>query len=595
MTLKRVLPWVTLLLLCAVAVTPLLRTGKTPCTHDGGLHYFRVAAMKHAWQQGILFTRWLPDLAFGYGFPFFNYRAPTSYYLPLGLHLVGLPLPLVLNLVYVLSIVGSAAGAYLLARDLFGPQAGFVAAAAYAYAPYQLLNALVRGNAPESLALALMPFTLWAFRRLALEGRRRWFLASTGLLATLYLTHNISSLLFTPLLMAHLAMLWWVYRKSGHWRPVILALALALGMTAFFWLPALAEKRYVQLSLTTANRNNNFRYNFLSLAEVFAPPKPFDTSLMNPPPRIRLGLVQTVLAISGLVAIGLQACKSASEQVGKSASEQVCKWASLRERWVASGFFALTAGLMLFMSTRASLWVWEHTPLLPFVQFPWRFVGRAALPIALLVGAFAHYALRFTWSVLRIVYCVIIAAIVLAAFPATYPPTGYCPAKHYPTITDVHCYERNSTMVGVDPVGAYFPRWVQKRPRESPLEEQYANGGPVARFDSSVLPEGARVLEADYGPNRARLVVESPRAFKARYLTFHFPGWQVIVDGERVPITPSDPEGLITFNVPAGRHALTVRFGETPLRLGTDIFSALCLLAALLYTLQLSQAREDMQ
>lgn len=595
MTMRKALPWLALLLLCVVAVTPLLYAEKTPCTHDGGLHYFRVAAIRHAVEQGLLFTRWLPDLAFGYGFPFFNYRAPGSYYLPLGFHLIGLPLPLALNLVYVLSLAGSAAGAYVLAKDLFGPQAGFVAAVAYAYAPYQFLNALVRGNAPESMALALMPFILWAFRRLALEGRRRWFLASTGLLSTLYLTHNISSLLFTPLLMTYLIVLWWVYRRRGHWRPVILALTLALGMTAFFWLPALAEKKDVQLHLTQSNRNNDFRYNFLSLAEIFAPPKPFDTSLMNPPPRIRLGLVQVVLALSGLVATGLQVCKTASEQAGKSASRQVCKWASPRERWVVSGFFAVTAGLMLFMSTRVSLWIWEHVPLLPFVQFPWRFVGRAALPLALLAGAFAHYVLRFTAYVSRVAYCVIIAAIVLAAFPATYPPTGYCPAKLYPTIADVHRFERESGMVGVDPVGAYFPRWVQKRPKGSPLEKQYAGEDAVPRFDSTALPEGATVLEADYGPNRARVVVESPRAFQARYLSFHFPGWEAHVDGDRAPITPSDPEGLITFDVPAGRHELTVRFGETPLRRAVDIVSALCLVAILLHTLRSPQLREDIQ
>jgi asparagine N-glycosylation enzyme membrane subunit Stt3 len=120
--------------------------------------------------------------------------------LVLVLHLIGFPLPIAQNLLYVLSILGSALAAYLLARDLFGPQAGLVAAIAYAYAPYQFLDALIRGNAPESLALPLMPLILWAFRRLALTGRRRWFFFSVGFLAALYLTHNISSLLFTPLL-----------------------------------------------------------------------------------------------------------------------------------------------------------------------------------------------------------------------------------------------------------------------------------------------------------------------------------------------------------------------------------------------------------
>ncbi len=565
-----------LIVVCLIALVPLLRSA-SPCTHDGGLHYFRVAAMRHALEQGLFFTRWLPDLAFGYGFPFFNYRAFLSYYLALGLHLAGLPLPLALNLVYVLSILGCALGAYLLARDLFGPLAGIVAAAAYAYAPYQFLDAFVRGNAPESVALALLPFVLWAFRRLALEGGRRWFLASVGLLAALYLDHNISSLLFTPLLLTSLGVLGWIYRRPR--RREWIALALALGLVAFLWLPALAERSYVQLYLTRANRNNDFHYNFLSLTEIFAPPTPLDTSLMNPPLEIHLGLAQVVLAGLGLVFTGWQVYNAERA----SPQRRACKSASLRERWATSVFFALAAAVMVFMSTKASVWLWEHVPLLPFIQFPWRLVGRAALPVALLAGASVPAIIPSGHAsplrVMHLASCILVSILILAAFPSTYPTQGYCPMPPRPTILDVHQYEQKR--VGVDPVGAYFPIWVQRRPEGSPLETQYAATGSVARFDETALPEEAMVLEAQYGPNRARLTVESPLPFRTRYLTFYFPGWRVWVDGEPVEAIPSDPEGLITFDVPAGRHTVAIRFGETPLRLAADVISLFSLILLL--------------
>jgi hypothetical protein len=155
----------------------------------------------------------------------------------------------------------------------------------------------------------------------------------------------------------------------------------------------------------------------------------------------------------------------------------------------------------------------------------------------------------------------------------------------YPTIKDVHQYEADSGLVGVDPVGAYFPVWVEKRPEGSPLEADYSGQGAVQRFDAEALPESAEILEAEYGPNRARIVVDSPQPFQARYLTFYFPGWRVWLDGEQVEVTPSDPEGLLSFEVPAGRHAVTIRFGETPLRLGADMVSGLALLALLVSTI----------
>ncbi|MFN2166472.1 MAG: hypothetical protein ACK2U9_09435, partial [Anaerolineae bacterium] len=65
--------------------------------------------------------------------------------------------------------------------------------------------------------------------------------------------------------------------------------------------------------------------------------------------------------------------------------------------------------------------------------------------------------------------------------------------------------------------------------------------------------------------------------FTARYLSFAFPGWVATVDGREVPITPSDPEGLITFPVPAGEHEVQVRWASTPLRTTLGLLGLLAL------------------
>ncbi|RMF28853.1 MAG: hypothetical protein D6759_15015, partial [Chloroflexi bacterium] len=581
------LPLLVLVVLMLVALWPLLRTA-SPCSHDGALHYFRIVAMREALRQGMPFTRWLPDLAFGYGYPFFNYRGAVSYYLGELLFLLGMPLPVALNALYVLSFLGAALGAYLLGRDLFGPRAGLLTAIAYAYAPYQFLDALLRGNQPESVALAMLPFILWAFYRLLVTPSRWAFLLSAGSLALLALTHNISTLLFAPFLGLFVLVVGLVggpptadrrrltairYALSAMRRP-LLALLLGMGVTAFFWAPAVLEKGYVQLHLSRTTRNNDFHYNFVTLGEALAPPRAFDTSLMNPPMRVELGLVQVGLAALGLV-VGLR------------------RWRD-RQRRALLLFFALSAVVMVWMSTRISLPVWEAFPLLAFVQFPWRFLGRAALPLALLAGPLAGYRpptanrhLPFAICNLQFAICNLQSAIllslpILAALPLTYPPFGYCPAAPNPTINDLFAYEHRTRLVGVDPEGSYFPVWVKERPAGSPLEAQYAAGErPIRRFDEGSLPPGATLLQADYGPNRARLVVESPAPFTARYLAFYFPGWRVTVDGEPVPIEPTDPTGLIAFPVPAGRHTLEIAFGPTPLRRAVSYVSLVSLVLLL--------------
>jgi len=65
-------------------------TGTWPDTPDGLLHLHRVRALADALQSGVIYPRWFPDFAFGYGYPVFNYYAPGFYYPPALLHLAGL-------------------------------------------------------------------------------------------------------------------------------------------------------------------------------------------------------------------------------------------------------------------------------------------------------------------------------------------------------------------------------------------------------------------------------------------------------------------------------------------------------------------------
>ena len=277
-----------------------------------------------------------------------------------------------------------------------------------------------------------------------------------------------------------------------------------------------------------------------------------------------------------------------------------------RERGASLAFFVVLTVLFLWLSTPASLWLWESIPLLSFVQFPWRFVGRAALPVSLLAGALfstpkSQSSSRFplatcnlplthlpTYPVANLPTCnlsknllafLVVAILTLVALPGTYPPRGECPQASHPTVVDIHRYERESRLVGVDPEGSYFPVWVEQRPESSPLEAQYVAGGPIERFDATALPAGASILSSNYGPNRATVVIESPTPFRARYLSFYFPGWRAWIDGDPVEIGPADPSGLIEFDVPAGQHTIAIRFGETPLRLAADALSVLSLLS----------------
>src|SRR5574337_645807 len=81
-----------------ILAAPLLQNAWL-CSDDGALHVYRTVALDRALSSGLLYPRWFPDLAYGYGFPFFNYREPLGYYLVEFVHLLGASVPLALNLV----------------------------------------------------------------------------------------------------------------------------------------------------------------------------------------------------------------------------------------------------------------------------------------------------------------------------------------------------------------------------------------------------------------------------------------------------------------------------------------------------------------
>jgi len=131
--------------ICLVAVRPWVKL-EAVCSDDFTFHLLRTVQLEALLKQGVLFSRWAPDMAYGYGFPFFNFYAPLSYYIGALLSLVSLSAPHAVIATFALATVGAGLAAYRLARDVFGPRAALVAAAAYVYAPYLGYDAFFRGN-----------------------------------------------------------------------------------------------------------------------------------------------------------------------------------------------------------------------------------------------------------------------------------------------------------------------------------------------------------------------------------------------------------------------------------------------------------------
>ncbi|MCL5024904.1 MAG: 6-pyruvoyl-tetrahydropterin synthase-related protein, partial [Chloroflexi bacterium] len=291
------------LLLAGFAAYPLLNPG-LPVTSDGLLQPYRLVELDAALRAGTLYPRWAPDLWLGYGYPLFNFYAPLFYYLGEAFRLLGFDFESSVKAVVVLSLLLASSSAYLLGRRLFGRLGGVVTAAAYIYTPHFLTEVFHRGDYPQLLGLALLPLVLWCTERLAAEGGRKWLAASALSLSALLLTHSVTALLFAPVFALWLLLLLAAARQQ---RALILARLvtanlLALGLSAFFWLPAVAERPLVQTQRLLTG-HFDFRLHFQSMNALLSPVSPTDPQLLNAPVSFGLGLSQVALA--GIAITGL--------------------------------------------------------------------------------------------------------------------------------------------------------------------------------------------------------------------------------------------------------------------------------------------------
>jgi hypothetical protein len=302
-------PWLRRLLIAAAlasaALVPLLST-QLPRSADGRPHLYRLILLDHSIRNGERWPRYSPELAYGYGYPLFNFYAPLTYYLGVLLHAVGLEFVAALHAIFALTFVIGAWGTFALAAEWFGEPAGVIAAAAFVFAPYTLFNALTRGAAPEALAVALLPWLLWSLHR-ALVAPTPSALARPALVfAALLLTHNLTAVLGTGLAIVWLvveatALRPLVSRFKFHGLLVILSLISGLALAAFFWLPALLETGAAQVAQLTAPATLDFRNYFLTPAQLFAASFTFDPRLEPVTVPVSFGLAPALGALAALL------------------------------------------------------------------------------------------------------------------------------------------------------------------------------------------------------------------------------------------------------------------------------------------------------
>lgn len=534
-----------LLLLALTAVQPFTR-GVMPLSADGPLHMYRTLVLDHSLRcDGTLWPRYSSGLAYGYGAPLFNHFSPLTY------HLMRLPHLLGLGFVdaYLWSMAGflwlAAGGAYLLGRAWSDEVGGLVTAAAYVYAPYLLFDVVTRGTSSEVLALAVLPWVMWGLRRLVCRRRRVDFLLAVATFAAFIPLHNVVTLQAGLLLVPYGAFLWLSHpARTRTFVLLMLAALLAVGLTVFFWWPALAEVGHVHVNQATANLPLlDVAANLLTPGDLFSLPRTADPAQLQAPTPIAVGWPALLLAVVGVI----------------------LSWRTRGLIRVFAVWGTLLAALLLALHTTAAAWVWEHVPLLGYSQFPWRLLGPTSLLLAVLAGIGAVHvadllrqrnaATRFGWLVF------VLAVVMIYGIPWLYRVDQ--PALAADSITDWLDYEAASGQVAAGSYGEYLPAWNDAPLDPGALRARFAAGEIIARLES---PPGVTVDDAEWRGTSAGLSFRAGEAASLVFDWLYVPGWHAAIDGQPLTVAPQPPLGLVAVDVPAGEHTLSLWLGPTPLQ-----------------------------
>jgi len=566
----------TLVAIAVLAALPLWGPGMVN-TRGGGDSPFllqRTHQMVESLRAGVFPVRWMPDAACGLGYPFFSYYAALPYYLAGLLVLAGLDILTAIKTVQTLGFIAAALAMYGWIHRLTGSyRAAWLAAVAYTFAPFHLVNVYVRGDSlSEFWAFVWYPLVLWGVDGVGETAARVPGYKDAGMrgavLALVYggliLTHNISAFIFTPFALLYL---WvrWLRKDIGRWSLIIGHLALGFGLllSAWFWLPAVAELGYVQLGPSVGiSPDDYFHYsqhfrtlNLVQWTLLFDYPVAPDLTGRSP---FAMGLVQAVCAVTGMVVWGSRG------------DHKSCLYS-----FILPGLLISTV-----MITPLSKPLWDHLPFLAVVQFPWRFLSVQALFTAAATGGAANQqadrsakkSSLVLWSLAILIAVLLIASTLLPLHPERlHIGPGDVTGER------LQLYELFTGNIGTTIRYEWLPNTANPRPFTSDV---LIEPGALPR----AIPLDGAALDAV--PVERRPARQTWRVWGEgggiAFPLLYWPGWEARVDGERAKVWPVEGSGYLALEVPPGEHTVVLRLGRTPVRAvaeGMSLVTVVVLLA----------------
>jgi len=517
---KMAFSYLVLIFIGIIPIANLFHSG-LPITHDGQDHVARIANFYQNLLEGNLIPRWAPNLNWGYGHPILEFLYPLPSYIASLFHFLGFSLVDSLKIVFGLSFLLSGVFMYLWLREFLGEIAGVFGGVLYMFAPYRFVDLYVRGALGEHVAFVFPPLILFFILKLSKEKFSPLFIAGGSLaIAGLVLSHNAISIMFMPIIFLYILFIFYAAKNK---KPQIYQytsiLVLGLGLSAFFWIPAFFEGKYTLRNIVTAG---GYIGRFVNFRDLLYGPWSYGISGQF---TVQLGIIHWVSFILSLLLL----------------VKFYIKW-EIKNLIFSLGLIVYTL-IAIFLMLPVSNFIWQKFILLQNFQFPWRFLTVPVFTTSVL-GALIYEQIFRKYKILILALSLVLVLILSKDYmrPKAYL---YKPESFYTGI-----YKSTTD------TGESSPIW----------SVRFMENAPKAHLE--LLDGDAKITETKRMSTYHAYSVGVKKKTLFAENTLYFPGWEVLVDGQKANIEFQDPQnrGLMTFYVDQGNHNISVIFRETKLR-----------------------------
>jgi hypothetical protein len=564
-------------LLTVPAFLSILNTGYFSMHDDQ--HIVRLHLFDQALREGNLYPRWVDGLGFGYGYPLFNFYPPLIYIIAEIFHLVGFSLIWSIKMVVIVGFVSAAIGMYLLVTSVYKRQAGIVASVLYTYFFYHGVTAYVRGAFAEFFTLSILPFVFLGLINLYKKSTLRNAIFSAIPFALLILCHPLIA--FPSVLFIGIFFVFLYVNTEKNERPQFtflftVAIAVGLGLSAFFWLPSMAERQFTYVDDILTTELADYSIHFVAPQQFIQSNWGYGGSGpgLDDGITFQLGKVHMFLAAVSIFVIGLLF----SMQPKK------------REKELFGMLFAGLLLFSLFMTVDISKFIWDTVGFLSYLQFPWRFLTFAAVFISVLGGILFSYIFQMTDKLDNSFLSKLASVMMIVTIFATILLySRYFKPQEYRNVTDADLTTKAEIQWRISRTSFEFvPKGVETIKSELGTTILAITPSDIPQESYSMVKGKALIEEEVLTSSYKSYIVRVGQPVTFQLNTFNFPGWEAVIQepGSKqariLPIRDDNPLKLINVDLPPGEYILSFQFTDTPVRFAGNIITFATILLVLL-------------